>query len=45
MVYVPKYLFFVVVGGKLPQANIEQNDVRWVIGSNIEDKFVALRKK
>ena len=38
-----KFLFLVVVGGRSPKANIELHDVRWVIGSNIEDTFDQLR--
>ena len=34
-----KFLFLVVVGGRSPKANIELHDVRWVIGSKIEDTF------
>ena len=37
------YLFLVVVGGRSPKANIELHDVRWVIGSKIEDTFDELR--
>ena len=38
------FLFLVVVGGRIPKANIEVHDVRWVIGSKIEDTFDELRK-
>ena len=38
------YLFLVVIGGRLPKANIELHDVRWVLGSKIEDTFGDLRK-
>ena len=38
-----KFLYLVVVGGRSPKANIELHDVRWVIGSNIEDTFDQLR--
>ena len=38
-----KFLFLVVVGGNSPKANIELHDVRWVIGSKIEDTFDQLR--
>ena len=38
-----KYLFLVVIGGKAPKANIELHDVRWVVGSKIEDTFDSLR--
>ena len=37
-------LYLVVVGGRIPKANIEVHDVRWVIGSKIEDTFDILRK-
>ena len=37
------YLFLVVLGGRAKKANIELHDVRWVIGSRIEDTFDALR--
>ena len=39
-----KYLFLVVLGGSAPNANIELHDVRWVVGSKIEDTFETLRK-
>tara|TARA_B100001057_G_scaffold18922_1_gene17470 strand:- start:511 stop:822 length:312 start_codon:yes stop_codon:yes gene_type:complete len=32
-----------VFGGRSPKANIELHDVRWVIGSKIEDTFNQLR--
>ena len=38
-----KYLYLVVLGGKAPNANVELHDVRWVIGSNIEETFESLR--
>ena len=38
-----KFLFLVVVGGRSPKANIELHDVRWVIGSKIEETFDQLR--
>ena len=38
-----KFLFLVVVGGRSPKANIELHDVRWVVGSKIEDTFDQLR--
>ena len=34
-----KFLYLVVVGGRSPKANVELHDVRWVIGSKIEDTF------
>ena len=39
-----KYLYLVVLGGRIRKANIELHDVRWVIGSNIQDTFDDLRK-
>ena len=38
------FLFLVVIGGRAPKANIELHDVRWVIGTKIEDTFESLRK-
>jgi len=38
-----KFLFLVVLGGRSEKANIELHDVRWVIGSKIEDTFDVLR--
>ena len=32
-----------MVGCRSPKANIELHDVRWVIGSKIEDTFDQLR--
>jgi len=37
------FLFLVVLGGRAKKANIELHDVRWVIGSKIEDTFDTLR--
>jgi len=37
------YLFLVVLGGKAEKANIELHDVRWVVGTKIEDTFHVLR--
>ena len=37
------YLFLVVLGGRASKANVELHDVRWVIGSKIEDTFDVLR--
>ena len=37
-------LYLVVVGGRISKANIEVHDVRWVIGSKIEDTYDILRK-
>ena len=38
------FLFLVVLGGRSKKANIELHDVRWVVGSKIEDTFDTLRK-
>jgi len=38
------YLFLVVLGGRANKANVELHDVRWVIGSKIEDTFDVLRR-
>jgi len=38
------YLFLVVLGGRAVKANIELHDVRWVVGSKIEDTYDTLRK-
>ena len=37
------YLFLVVLGGRADKANVELHDVRWVVGSQIEDTFNDLR--
>ena len=37
------YLFLVVLGGRAEKANVELHDVRWVVGSKIEDTFDVLR--
>ncbi len=37
------YLFLVVLGGRAEKANVELHDVRWVVGSQIEDTFNDLR--
>jgi len=39
-----KFLFLVVLGGRVKKANIELHDVRWVVGSKIEDTYEILRK-
>ena len=39
------FLYLVVLGGSLNRANIELHDVRWVVGSKIEDTFDTLRKE
>ena len=38
------FLYLVVLGGRAKKANIELNDVRWVVGSKIEDTYDNLRK-
>ena len=38
------FLYLVVLGGSAEKANIEVHDVRWVVGSKIEDTFDTLRK-
>ena len=38
------HLFLVVLGGRAKLANVELHDVRWVVGSKIEDTYDALRK-
>tara|TARA_B100001109_G_C18821633_1_gene454813 strand:- start:213 stop:797 length:585 start_codon:yes stop_codon:yes gene_type:complete len=37
-------LYLVVLGGRSKKANIELHDVRWVVGSKIEDTYDTLRK-
>jgi len=37
------FLYLVVLGGRSKKANIELHDVRWVIGSKIEDTYDTLR--
>ena len=38
------FLYLIVLGGRAKKANIELHDVRWVVGSKIEDTFDTLRK-
>ena len=38
------FLYLVVLGGRAKKANIELHDVRWVVGSKIEDTYETLRK-
>ena len=38
------FLYLVVLGGRAKKANIELHDVRWVVGSKIEDTYYTLRK-
>ena len=37
------FLYLVVLGGRAEKANIELHDVRWVVGSKIEDTYDTLR--
>ncbi len=37
-------LYLVVLGGRAKKANVELHDVRWVVGSKIEDTYGTLRK-
>ena len=37
------FLFLVVLGGRVDKANVELHDVRWVVGSKIEDTYEVLR--
>ena len=39
-----KFLYLVVLGGRANKANVKIHDVRWVVGSKIEDTFDILRK-
>ena len=39
------FLYLVVLGGRAKKANIELHDVRWVVGSKIEDTYDTLRKE
>ena len=38
------FLYLVVLGGRARKANVELHDVRWVVGSKIEDTYDTLRK-
>ncbi len=38
------FLYLVLLGGRAKKANIELHDVRWVVGSKIEDTFDTLKK-
>jgi hypothetical protein len=38
------FLYLVVLGGRAKKANIQLHDVRWVVGSKIEDTNDTLRK-
>jgi len=37
------FLYLVVLGGRAKKSNIELHDVRWVVGSKIEDTYDSLR--
>ena len=39
------FLYLVVLGGRSKKANIELHDVRWVVGSKIEDTYDTLKKE
>ena len=38
-------LFLVVLGGRIPGSHIELHDVRWVVGTCIEDTIPSLRQQ
>ncbi len=38
------HLFLVVLGGRAKNANVELHDVRWVVGSKIEDTYDVLKR-
>ena len=38
------FLYLVFIGGRAKKSNIELHDVRWVVGSKIEDTYDTLRK-
>ena len=37
------FLYLVVLGGRAKKANVELHDVRWVVGTKIEDTYDTLR--
>ena len=37
------FLYLVLLGGRAKKANIELHDLRWVVGSKIEDTYDILR--
>ena len=39
-----KFLYLVVLGGRADKANVELHDLRWVIGTWIEDTFEVYRR-
>ena len=38
------HLYLVVLGGRAEMANVELHDVRWVVGSKIEDTYDVLKR-
>ena len=38
------FLYLVVLGGRAKKSNVELHDVRWVVGSKIEDTYNTLRR-
>ena len=39
-----KFLYLIVLGGRTNKSNVELHDVRWVVGSKVEDTFDILRR-
>ena len=39
------FLYLVVLGGRAKKSNVELHDVRWVVGSKIEDTYNTLRRE
>ena len=39
------FLYLVVLGGRAKKSNVELHDVRWVVGSKIEDTYDVLRRE
>ena len=39
-----KFLYLIVLGGRANKSNVELHDVRWVVGSKVEDTFPILRR-
>ena len=39
-----KFFYLVVLGGRANKANVKIQDVRWVVGSKIEDTFDVLKR-
>ena len=40
-----KHLFLVVLGGRTKGCNVEQHDVRWVVGHTIDDTIPELKRQ